>query len=229
MDDAGSPLQNRVTPFGEIVAFPQRGLFTGNRGIIHDPQSRTLLRKRWATKRWLICLCTFKDRRRAPMAAGRWTALFFLDEATALAAGHRPCFECRRDDAEAFRAAWMGDSSVPMPGVDTIDAVLHDERLDGKAQRLRAITGHWSSLPDGAMIAAGWSAWLILGGRALRWSPAGYEAAGSPERPMLLTPPSTVAALRRGYRPALHPTATSIGRPIDGGPRDDPGSKLHRD
>ena len=100
------PLQNRVTPFGDIVAIPQRGMFTGNRGIIHDPATKTLLRKRWASKAWLICRCDYKDRRRNVMAGRSWTELFFLDEAVALAAGHRPCFLCRRKAAESFRAAW---------------------------------------------------------------------------------------------------------------------------
>jgi hypothetical protein len=86
------PLQNRVTPFGDIVAIAQRGLFTGNRGIIHDPATKTLLKKRWATKAWLICVCDYKGRRREVMGGRSWTELFFLDEAVALAAGHRPCF-----------------------------------------------------------------------------------------------------------------------------------------
>src|ERR1700687_3279595 len=100
------PLQNRVTPFGEIVAIPQRGLFTGNRGIIHDPAIKTLLKKRWATKAWLVCVTEYKGKRREVMGGRSWTELFFLDEAIALAAGHRPCFLCRRQAAEAFRAAW---------------------------------------------------------------------------------------------------------------------------
>src|SRR5437588_579579 len=119
------PLQNRVNPFGDIVAMPHRGLFTGNRGIIHDPATRTLLRRRWATKAWLICLCEYRGRRRAVMAGRGWTELFFLDEAIAFAAGHRPCFFCRRRAAEAFRDAWAkgrgrGES---MPRAAEIDAV----------------------------------------------------------------------------------------------------------
>src|ERR1700756_3849008 len=100
------PLQNRVTPTGEIVATSERGMFTGNRGIIHDPATKTLLNKRWATKRWLICCCEFKGRHRAVMASRSWTELFFLDEAVALAAGHRPCFFCRRTAGEQFRHSW---------------------------------------------------------------------------------------------------------------------------
>ena len=102
------PLQNRVDPFGQIFAVAARGLFTGNRGVIHDPETRTLLRRRWTTKAWLICACDFRGRRRAvmgrnaPSGAAGWTELFFLDEVTALAAGHRPCFYCRRERATAF-------------------------------------------------------------------------------------------------------------------------------
>ncbi len=108
-------LQNRVTPFGEIVAISQRGMFTGNRGIIHDPATRTLLNRRWATKAWLVCSCEYKGRRRAVMADRSWTELFFLDEAVALAAGHRPCFVCRREAAERFRDSWTSAKGGPRP------------------------------------------------------------------------------------------------------------------
>ena len=106
------PLQNRVTPTGEIIATPHRGLFTGNRGIIHDPATKTLLKKRWSCPAWLICVCEFRGRRRKVMGGRSWTELFFLDEATAFAAGHRPCFYCRRDDANRFRAAWEQGNGV---------------------------------------------------------------------------------------------------------------------
>jgi hypothetical protein len=109
------PLQNRVTPFGDIVAIPQRGIFTGNRGIIHDPAIGTLLTRRWASKAWLVCLCKFKGRRRAVMGRRSWTELFFLDEAVAFAAGHRPCFVCRRQAAEAFRDAWAQAREAKLP------------------------------------------------------------------------------------------------------------------
>src|SRR6202035_939497 len=115
-------LQNRVTPFGDIVAIPQRGIFTGNRGIIHDPATKTLLRKRWSSPAWLTCLCEFRGRRREVMGGRSWTELFFLDEATACAAGHRPCFYCRRDDANRFRAAWEEGNRVTnilAPEIDT--------------------------------------------------------------------------------------------------------------
>jgi hypothetical protein len=199
-------LQNRVTPFGEIIAVPDRGLFTGNRGIIHDSASRTLLQKRWTSRRWLVCQCDFKGRRRALMSAGSWTELFFLDEATALAAGHRPCFECRRPEAEAFRQAFSdGERSA---SVDEIDRLLHRERLDGRAKRLHPVDGAWSALPDGAMIAGCTEAFVVVGGRALRWSPGGYSIGQPAGTALLLTPPSTVRALSRGYRPVLHPSVS---------------------
>lgn len=111
-DTRSMPLQNRVTPFGDIVAIPQRGMFMGNRGIIHDPATKTLLRKRWSNKAWIICTCSYKNHHREVMATQSWTELFFLDEAVALAAGHRPCFACRRDPAEAFRLAWSNATNA---------------------------------------------------------------------------------------------------------------------
>src|SRR3954467_1002431 len=133
------PLQNRVTAGREIIATPHRGMFTGNRGIIHDPATRTLLTRRWASVAWLICLCEFKGRRRKVMGGRSWTELFFLDEATALAAGHRPCFYCRRGDANRFRAAWEGGNGVKKVLAREIDAVLHGERLDHGTKRLHPL------------------------------------------------------------------------------------------
>lgn len=202
------PLQNRVTPFGEVVAIPDRGGFTGNRGIIHDPSTRTLLARRWACKAWIVCVCEFRGVRRDVMARRSWTELFFLDEATALAAGHRPCFYCRRRDAEAFRAAWAAGNGMAPPRAATIDATLHRERLDGRAKRLHPLPDGLRSVPDGTLVAAGATAYLVTAGRPLRWSPAGYRAEPLPARPDgMLTPPSTVAALAAGYRPRLHASA----------------------
>src|SRR3569833_1506044 len=149
------PLQNRVTPTGEIVATEHRGMFTGNRGIIHDPATRTLLRKRWSRPAWLTCVCEFRGRRREVMARRSWTELFFLDEATALAAGHRPCFYCRRDDANRFRAAW--DVGIGASGIHAaeIDAVLHRERLNHGGKRLHPLPAGIDDLPDGAMVQVG--------------------------------------------------------------------------
>ncbi|RJF73939.1 hypothetical protein [Rhodopseudomonas palustris] len=206
------PLQNRVTPFGDILAVAARGLFTGNRGIIHDPATRTLLSRRWSNPAWLICVCDFRGRRRAVMATRSWTELFFLDEATALAAGHRPCYFCRRDDASRFAAAWAQGNGLARVSAKEIDAVLHRERLDGKAKRLHPLPCAISALPDGAMVAADDECYLIAQGTPLRWSFDGYypidrSTLNRQPTPVLLTPPSTLRTLRAGYQPALHPSA----------------------
>jgi hypothetical protein len=204
------PLQNRVTPSGEIIATTHRGMFTGNRGIIHDPATKTLTR-RWAGKAWLVCVCEFKGRRREVMGGRSWTELFFLDEATALAAGHRPCFFCRRADALRFRAAWEEGNGVTGVFARDIDAVLHSERLDGGKKRLHALLVPVDELPDGAMVHDGRESYLIVQGRALLWSPAGYrETQNALEGVMLLTPPSTLRALGAGYRPVLHASAMGV-------------------
>lgn len=202
------PLQNRVTPFGDIVAVAERGSFTGNRGIIHDPETKTLLTKRWSNPAWIICLCEFRGRRRDVMATRSWTELFFLDEATALAAGHRPCFYCRRDDANRFRAAWQRGNGGATVRAPEIDAALHRERLDGRSKRLHALNEPIAALPDGAMIAVGETGYLMAHGRPWLWSSAGYRAAKALiQEAQLLTPPSTLNALRAGYRPMLHASA----------------------
>jgi hypothetical protein len=203
-----APLQNRVTPSGDIISTPQRGLFTGNRGIIHDPATRALLNRRWSSKAWLTCVCEFRGRRRDVMATRSWTELFFLDEATAFAAGHRPCFYCRRDDANAFRAAWQRGNGVSGMRAPEMDEVLHTERLDGRAKRLHALPVAVDALPDGAMVQAGEKIYLIARGRALLWSFDGYrEVSDALRDASLLTPPSTLWALKAGYRPVLHLSA----------------------
>ena len=205
------PLQNRVTPFGDIVAIPQRGMFTGNRGIIHDPATRTLLNRRWASKAWLVCLCEYKDRQRAVMGRRSWTELFFLDEAVALAAGHRPCFFCRRQDAEGFRDAWAQGRAAKLPRAAEMDAVLHAERLDRGRKRLHSLPADVDELPDGTVIAVAGEAYTLMQGRAFRWTARGYEGpAEIPRANALLTPPSTVGALSAGYRPVSHPSVDTM-------------------
>jgi hypothetical protein len=207
------PLQNRVTPTGDIIATPHRGMFTGNRGIIHDPATKTLTR-RWASRAWLTCVCEFRGRRRAVMGGRSWTELFFLDEATALSAGHRPCFFCRRDDANRFRAAWEAGNGVANVLARDIDAVLHRERLSAGKKRLHQLPAPIEQLADGAMLQETNESYLILQGRALKWSPAGYRAAPKAlQDAMLLTPPSTLRALAAGYRPVLHESATAATTP----------------
>jgi hypothetical protein len=193
------PLQNRVDPFGDLFATPERGTLMGNRGgRLHRPD-RTLNARRWASKRWIACLCAFKDRRRDIWGAS-YTELFFLDEPTALAAGHRPCFECRRADAKAFESAFPGGG-----GADRMDAILHDERLIGLRKRMSR--AEVAGLPDATMIAIGGRAFALRGDAMLPWSFAGY---GRPEPRIdgevdVLTPKSIVAALVAGYRPRWAP------------------------
>src|ERR1700674_1106647 len=149
--------------------------FTGNRGIIHDPATKTLLRKRWASKAWLICRCDYKDRRRNVMAGRSWTELFFLDEAVALAAGHRPCFRCRRKAAEAFRAAWAAAEDSSFPTAAAMDMVLHRERVEHGHKLIHSIPGPLPELPDGVVIVISGSAFTVAGGQAFRWTEYGYE------------------------------------------------------
>lgn len=194
------PLQNRVSPFSEIVATAHRGRFTGNRGIIHDPATRRLLNRRWSSKAWITCVCEFRGRRRKVMSRRSWTELFFLDEATSFAAGHRPCFYCRRDDATAFRDAWAKGNRRDKPYATEMDAVLHSERLDVRVKRLHSLRTQVLKLPDGAMVASGGESYLIAKGEAWLWSFAGYERTSTNlSDAKLLTPPSIVNALLEGY------------------------------
>jgi hypothetical protein len=212
------PLQNRVDPFGTIHAVPERGMFTGNRGIIHDPDTKTLLRKRWALQAWIICECAFGGRRREPMGRNRpggkagWTELFFLDEVTALAAGHRPCFFCRRERAKDFVGRFGAAYGIAQPRAPMLDRRLHRERPASAGRAPEIQPDDLAALPDGAMVAMESEAHALLGGKALRWSFAGYGAprdfsalAGPTLR--LLTPATTVAVLKHGYRPAWHRSA----------------------
>jgi len=214
------PLQNRVDPFGQIHAVPERGMFTGNRGVIHDPETRTLLSRRWTTRAWLICRCDYKGMRRAPMGrnarsgSAGWTELFFLDDVTALAAGHRPCFFCRAEQAKSYAACFGVALGMPTPRAPEMDARLHRERLAVGADAPMVARDALASLPDGAMFADRDTAYAVKGGAALPWSFAGYGSprgfdgvAGSALR--LLTPAATVEVLRAGYRPVWHRTAQS--------------------
>jgi hypothetical protein len=191
------PLQNRVDPFGGFHAVAARGAMMGNRGGRLHRHDRTLTARRWTSKRWIVCRCEFKGRRREVW--GRYyTELFFLDEPTALAAGHRPCFECRRAAAKAFLEAFPGAPK----GADAMDEILHRERLDGKAKRL----WRWRpvDLPDGAMIVFDGRAYAIRSATLLPWSFDGYGAPvtiGTAIEVDVLTPQSTVAVLAAGYRP----------------------------
>ncbi len=203
------PLQNRVTPFGQVVAVPHRGLFMGNRGRIHN-EERGLKRRHWQLKAWIICVLDFKGRHRQVMAPRSYTELFFLDEATALAAGHRPCVECRRRDALDFKSRWLDANRGLLTGeserMPDIDAVLHDERLSDERRRAK-----FSAIPDGTFVSdddprvalLAWDAHLYP------WTAGGYleRRTVRPDRELtVLTPPSTVRVLASGYLPVLHPS-----------------------
>ena len=206
------PLQNRVMPTGEIVAEPARGLLMGNRGCLHGPDRRLRV-SRWRSKLWICCVLVWRDVRRDPMPPGRWTALFFLDEATALSAGHRPCGYCRRADYLAFAEAWRGAQGLPdRPRAVQMDAQLHAERVESYSRRQRTRPARAGALPDGVLVRHRGTTGLLLGGHLLPWSFAGYTAPvplPPASRVELLTPPVTTAALAAGYRPLLHPTAAA--------------------
>ncbi len=219
------PLQNRVTPEGEIIATPARGTMFGNRGGCFHRDDQTLTRRRWHAKAWITCTLAFKNRRRALMQPGRYTELFFLDEATALAAGHRPCFECRRNAAVAFSTLWArvvaAGSAADKPSTfvgagcekraraGAMDELLHAQRLTDEGGK-RHYRDTISALPDGAFISWQGSPHVIVHGALYLWTAQGYRRADSPPSGStnveVLTPPATIAVILSGYAPKLHPS-----------------------
>jgi hypothetical protein len=208
------PRQNRVTPSGGIVATPERGTFMGNRGVLHDAEGR--IRRAWQLRRWIVCVLKFKGRKRQVMTPGHYTELFFLDEATALAAGHRPCAECRHarflDFCNAWGTAHPGDGRSARVTAPMIDERLHAERTASDRPE-RSFVAALDGLPDGVFVTVeGWGddAFLVRGESLLAWSPGGYrERRPRPkgEEGTVLTPPSTVRAIRAGYVPEVHASA----------------------
>jgi hypothetical protein len=206
-DTGPRPRQNRVTPFGDIIATPERGTFMGNRGVLHDTEGH--IKRAWNVKRWLVCVLAFRGRKRTVMTPNRYTELFFLDEATALAAGHRPCAECRHARFVAFCHAWSLAHPRRRPTADEIDSRLHAERVNADGSK-RSFTTELDGLPDGVLVtmeAWGEKAYLVYGKYLLEWSPGGYRR----RRPRptgrllsVLTPKSTVEAIRAGYTPEVH-------------------------
>lgn len=210
------PLPNRVTPFGALEVTSARGLLFGNRGgRFHDAISTTVKGRPWASRQWIVCVLDFKDRRAARKLAGRhvwegtrYTELFFCDEITALSAGHRPCMECRRVDAMAFRrAAVDGGAFGQLPSCPELDVRLDTERREQRAKKTHLIP--FADLPDGAMVAMGGQACAVRNGTLLAWAHDGYGErfpvpTGTAD---VLTPPTTLAALRGGYQPVWHASA----------------------
>ncbi len=206
------PRQNRVTPFGELVAIGARGTLMGNRGCLHDDQQH--IRRTFACKRWITCVLEFRGRHRTVMTPGRYTELFFLDEATALAAGHRPCAECQLARYCLFREIWAAANPdlivAPSPRADEIDRVLHAERVDSERAK-RTYPAPVSELPSGAMVAdKDGCPYLVLEQLLIPWGPGGYGL-GTP-RPSgvtfrVLTPKSIVRAIVQGYPVEIHPSA----------------------
>ena len=204
--------RNRVAPTGEIVSSPLRGQLMGNRGCLH--RDREVVRP-WQGRRWITCVTSFKDRHLQQWAPGRYTVLFFHDEAVALAAGHRPCAECRRADYNAFREAWHSargprrdagqGARGRLPGADEVDAALHVDRLDGRTQRLHRAA--WATLPDGTFVRTDDGAAVVVGAALVNWSSDhGYGAATKRPRTgqaEVMTPAITVAVLRAGYAPLI--------------------------
>ncbi|MGI9184403.1 MAG: hypothetical protein DLM59_03115 [Pseudonocardiales bacterium] len=209
------PLTNRVTPLSTLIATPERGLVYGNRGCLHNADGQ--IRRRYSGRRWIACQLEFHGWHRHPLLQpGRFTELFFLDEATALAAGHRPCALCRRRDYRRLAALWA-ELHPGQLGAEAIDAQLHDERVDSDTGGQRRHRCLLDELPDGAFVLLPESPhpWLVLGGELLSWRPGGY----GPRRPrpaaisvLVLTPPSLLAVLATGWRPLvplLDPSAVS--------------------
>ncbi len=208
------PLQNRVSPFGELFADASRGLFMGNRGGRMHRDDQTLSSQRWSSRQWICCRLEFKGRHRKVWGES-YTELFFLDEVTALAAGHRPCFECRRKDAEMFAHLWPGSRKRKTRARATeMDIVLQAERLDGDDKRRHRLP--IDDLPDGACIVMPGNdkqAAMLRGSALLRWTSEGYASAGVRPRGArvdVLTPPSILAVLKAGYQPLWHPSADAV-------------------
>lgn len=208
------PLPNRVDPFGELFSTPARGTMFGNRGGKFHRDDRTLGTRRHVTCAWICCRLEFNNRQRQVWGRG-YTELFFLDEVTALSAGHRPCFECRRKDAQAFADFWARARKLrTRPRAAEMDVVLHAERLNDRAKRRHRV--RVDDLPDGAFVALEDGAWAVRGGMLLRWTPSGYDA--HKRRPKkivadVLTPPAILAVLKAGYRPPWHPSAEKFPSP----------------
>ncbi len=194
-----TPARNRVTPSGDIEAFPLRGAWTGNRGILH--RDREIVRFH-ASDLWIVCALEFRGRRREQWQPGHYTFLFFHDEAVAFAAGHRPCAECRRESYDAYRTAWVEGLKTSAPSAKQINRQLYGERIVRGTHRRRIHRLPWAELPDGAFVLLDENPAVVIGDQLSEWTREGYgEHRQRPTRGVanVITPPSTVAALRAGY------------------------------
>jgi hypothetical protein len=208
--DQGSPRRNRVTPTGDIVAAELRGAWTGNRGILHEGGEIVRYHR---GKLWIICALHYKDWRLPQWAPGHFTVLFFHDEAVALAAGHRPCALCRRESYNAFRRAWVAGTGGTVPSASELDAHLHAERIFRGTHRRRLHPAGWPEVPSGAFVSDRGEPALVLDDALVSWTVQGYTEARPRPRAgtaELITPPSTAAALRCGYRPQIDRAAGAI-------------------
>jgi hypothetical protein len=197
--DGVAPARNRVTPTGDIEAIQLRGAWTGNRGILHSGHEIVRFH---ASDLWITCALEFRGRRHEQWQPHHYTFLYFHDEAVSFAAGHRPCAECRRDSYNAYRAAWAAGLGVDAPSAPQMNQRLHGERIVRETHRRRVHPMPWAGLPDGAFVMLGTLPALVIGDGLREWTAQGYR--GRRERPAhgtadVLTPPSTVAALRAGY------------------------------
>jgi len=199
-------LPNRVDPQGNIISTSARGAWMGNRGQLHD--AGKLIKRPFKLKAWLICLLQFRGRHRPVMAPNQYTELFFMDEATAFAAGHRPCFECRRGAFNQFKSCWLkGNSGYgfgPKTPIAQIDEVIHSERMDPQGHKI-TFAANPADLPDGTFIQLDNEPCLLAGQMIHRWTPFGYEPGMAPPQQMVdvLTPQSTVNAFKAGYQPEM--------------------------
>ncbi|HEY8293005.1 MAG TPA: hypothetical protein VIG44_10980 [Thermomicrobiales bacterium] len=203
------PLQNRVTPRGDLIATAERGTMFGNRGVLHDAERRIVRYSQG--RRWIVCRLAFRGRHRPIMHPGFYTELFFLDEATALAAGHRPCAECRRQEYQDFRRYWAsvhGDRSGTLPSADEMDARLHGDRLVAPGKR-KTYRDDIAALADGVFILHEDEAWLLWQSALLHWTPGGYDrrlARPTEGEVTVLTPRATARTIAAGYAPTVHPS-----------------------
>lgn len=209
------PKRNRVTPMGDIVAAELRGAWLGNRGILHEGQQIVRFHR---SQLWIVCALQFRDQRLNQWQPGHFTVLYFHDEAVALAAGHRPCALCRRESYNAYRAAWADGNEGPVPSAAAIDRQLHGERLVRGTHRRRLHEMPWPELPQGAFVLLDEAPALVLDDAVVPWTATGYAPARRRPRrgsATAITPPSTIGALRAGYRPNIDPGALAFAPAVN--------------